>query len=49
MQDIDVSGPDRQIGSLLSGEEVERLRARGYAALELFLQRLAQHVIIVHQ
>ncbi len=26
MQDIDLSGPDRQIGSLLSGEEVERLR-----------------------
>lgn len=26
MPDIDISGPDRQIGSLLSGEEVERLR-----------------------
>ena len=26
MTDIDISGPDRQIGSLLSGEEVERLR-----------------------
>ena len=26
MADIDISGPDRQIGSLLSGEEVERLR-----------------------
>ena len=26
MPDIDISGPDRQVGSLLSGEEVERLR-----------------------
>ena len=26
MAEIDLSGPDRQVGALLSGEEVERLR-----------------------
>ena len=26
MPEIDISGPDRQIGSMLSGEEVEKLR-----------------------
>ena len=26
MAEIDVSGPDRQVGALLSGDEVERLR-----------------------